>query len=176
MNRDRGPNSAKLGPCWPVFALGRVFSRLWRLLCVSWTRLAPLGRFLGVFDRLGLVVGMFWDTPWMFWKPKALFGLKRPWPHFFRFFCTTCVMSILGVLGASWLGFGELWGSFRYHFRRRCANCCRDPSMAFTLAFRYLLAARQYVRSTWNLERSLPFWPPKISAPALLDPLKLHIF
>ena len=54
------------------------------------------------------------------------------------------------VLGASWLGFGELWGSFRYHFRRRCANCCRDPSMAFTLAFRYLLAARRYVRSTWN--------------------------
>ena len=52
------------------------------------------------------------------------------------------------VLGASWLGFGELWGSFRYHFRRRCANCCRDPSMAFTLAFRYLLAARRYVRST----------------------------
>ena len=29
----------------------------------------------------------------------------------------------------------KLWGSFRYDFRRRCANCCREPRMAFTLAF-----------------------------------------
>ena len=79
-----------------------------------------------------------------------LLGASRcSWPHLGSLGCLCA--RFWGVLGASWLGFGELWGSFRYHFRRRCANCCRDPSMAFTLAFRYLLAARRYVRSsTWN--------------------------
>ena len=54
MNRDRGPNSAKLGPCWLIFAPGRVFSRLWRLLCVSWTLLAPLDPFFCFLETSGL--------------------------------------------------------------------------------------------------------------------------
>ena len=94
---------------------------------------AQLGRSWGPF---GLPLGL-------------LLGASRcSWPHLGSLGCLCA--RFWGVLGASWLGFGELWGSFRYHFRRRCANCCRDPSMAFTLAFRYLLAARRYVRSTWN--------------------------
>ena len=86
-----------------------------------------------------------------------LLGASRcSWPHLGSLGCLCA--RFWGVLGASWLGFGELWGSFRYHFRRRCAHCCRDPSMAFTLAFRYLLAARRYVRSTWNnLRKSITF-------------------
>ena len=101
---------------------------------------AQLGRSWGAFGLSWVPLRCLLASFWM------LLGCS--WSHLgsHRRLCARFWM----VLGASWLGFGELWGSFRYHFRRRCANCCRDPSMAFTLAFRYLLAARRYVRSTWN--------------------------
>ena len=78
MNRDRNPNSAKLGPCWLVFALGRFFSRLWRLLCVSWMRLgAPasilepqVGHMLAHFSLLAA----FFDRvqEWLQKKPAGI--------------------------------------------------------------------------------------------------------
>ena len=113
--------------------------------------------FGGVWGPLGPVFGATWPLLGTFWALLGasalplglLLGASRcSWPHLGSLGCLCA--RFWGVLGASWLGFGELWGSFRYHFRRRCAHCCRDPSMAFTLAFRYLLAARRYVRSTWN--------------------------
>ena len=118
---------------------------------------SPQARFWRVWGPLGPVLGATWPLLGTFWALLGasalplgfLLGTSRcSWPHLGSLGCLCA--RFWGVLGASWLGFGELWGSFRYHFRRRCAHCCRDPSMAFTLAFRYLLAARRYVRSTWN--------------------------
>ena len=126
---------------------------------------AQLGRSWGAFGLswvpLRCLLASFW----------VLLGCS--WSHLgsHRRLCARFWM----VLGASWLGFGELWGSFRYNFRRRCANCCRDPSMAFTLAFRYLLAARRYVRSTWNWSQVGSFWPKKTSGLGHFYLLKLNI-
>ena len=120
----------------------------------------PRAVFGGGWEPLGPVLGATWPLLGAFWALLGasalplgfLLGTSRcSWPHLGSLGCLCA--RFWGVLGASWLGFGELWGSFRYHFRRRCANCCRDPSMAFTLAFRYLLAARRYVRSTWNQKK-----------------------
>ena len=57
MNRDRGPNSAKLGPCWPVFALGRLFFALGWFLNVFCTFLVHVGRFFRALGRPGLDFG-----------------------------------------------------------------------------------------------------------------------
>ena len=110
--------------------------------------------FGGLLGLSSAQLGRSWGPFGLSWVPLrcllvsfwVLLGCS--WSHLGSLGCLCA--RFWGVLGASWLGFGELWGSFRYNFRRRCANCCRDPSMAFTLAFRYLLAARRYVRSTWN--------------------------
>ena len=116
----------------------------WRGLGASW---ASLGRNL---DALGELLGSLGCLFAASWAPFGCFlgALGRIW----------------ALIGASALDFGgswappgcvlELWGSFRYDFRRRCANCCREPSMAFTLAFRSPLAARRYVRSTWNASKN----------------------
>ena len=62
------------------------------LLSASWVHfsrlaafVAPFGRFFRDLGRSSLDFGTSW----------ALFSwlLKRPWPHFSRFFCTTCVMA-----------------------------------------------------------------------------------
>ena len=112
-----------------------------RLLGLSW---AQLGRSWGAFGLSWVPLRWLWGTFWV------LLGCS--WSHLGSHRCLCA--RFWGVLGASWLGFGELWGSFRYDFRRRCANCCREPSMAFTLAFRSPLAARRYVRSTWNASKN----------------------
>ena len=98
----------------------------WRGLGASW---ASLRRNLDTLGELLGSLGCLFAASW------APFG---------------CFLGALGhiwaLIGASALDFGgswappgcvlELWGSFRYDFRRRCANCCREPCIAFTLAFR----------------------------------------
>ena len=64
MNRDRGPNSVMLGPCWHIFRscalLGIVFRillRLWRLLVVLFTFWRTSGTIL---EGPGTLGGRFW--------------------------------------------------------------------------------------------------------------------
>ena len=122
----------------PQACFGSPQARFWRGLGASWAclrrNLDALGELL---DSLGCLCAVSWPPFGCF-----LGALGRIW----------------ALIGASVLDFKGSWappgwvlancGAVCYHFRRRCANCCRDPSMAFTLAFRYLLAARRYVRST----------------------------
>ena len=105
------------------------------LLGLSW---AQLGRSWGAFGLSWAPSRCLLGTSWV------LLGCS--WSHLGSHTCLWA--GFWEVLGASWLGFGELLSSFRYDFRRRCANCRRETSSAFTLAFFSPLAARRYVRST----------------------------
>ncbi len=122
---------------------GLVFGRVW----------APSGSVLGLS---GALLASSW----------ALLGVC--WPSFERLL--GALGRIWAPMGASRLVFTGFWvgpdgvlegseGSFRYDFRRQCVNYCREPSMAFTWAFCSPLAARRYVRSTWNWSQVGPKSP-----------------
>ena len=62
------------------------------LLGASWAHFSRLAARVGAVGRFSCVLecsGHDFGTSW------ALFSwlLKRPWPHFSKFFCTTCVMA-----------------------------------------------------------------------------------
>ena len=129
-----------------------------------------------VVGLTGLVFGRVWASPGpalglseaLLASSWALLGVC--WPSFER---------LLGALGRIWAPMGASrlvftgfrvapdrvlegsGGSFRCDFRRQCVSYRREPSMAFTWAFRSPLVVRRYVRSTWNWSQVGHFGPDK---------------
>ena len=118
-----------------------------------------------VVGLTGLVFGRVWASPGpvlglseaLLASSWALLGVC--WPSFERLSCA--LGRIWAPMSASRLVFTGFrvapdrvlegsGGIFRCDFRRQCVHYRRDPSMAFPWAFRSPLAARRYVRSTWN--------------------------
>ena len=130
------------------------------LLGLSW---AQLGRSWGAFGLSWAPSRCLLGTSWV------LLGCS--WSHLGSHTCLWA--GFWEVLGASWLGFGELLSSFRYDFRRRCANCRRETSSAFTLAFFFPLAARRYVRSTWSWNQVGHFGLQKLGLVLFFNLLKI---
>ena len=81
-------------PCRSKFFHVGAMLALLSLLGASWAHFSRLAALVGAFGRFSCVLECSGHDFGASWAPFSWL-LKRPWPHFSRFFCTTCVMAQL---------------------------------------------------------------------------------
>ena len=116
-----GVSWALLGVCGPL--LGVSWAHLGRLWVALGRLFAGLGSHLRSWERSGVDFEGLWDGPEI--------DFEAPGAYFSMFFLDVREHALTYCI-------------------ENCMNCCRNPLLAFTWAFRSPPAARRYVRSTWN--------------------------